>query len=350
MKKCSTAALALAATLVAPALAGEACEFLPTAPDSHVVVPGDTLWDLASTFLNNPWCWPQVWAVNRKSIDNPHRIFPGQTVVFDRQRGELGISARNAAEPAAVPMTMLSPSARAEPMPNPEPIPSINPQLLRQAAQLRLANASAVAGAARIVGFSDSRRVASQTDIALFDGLPPAGRIEVIRRLPAVLDPDSGESLGVPLLHVGSARLLGPAPSGLYRAVVESSASELLAGDLLMPASPEPLSLPSAMPATQMEGKVAAVLGGQRWAAQRDVVAINRGSRDGLEAGSMVAVFAHVRIGADDSRQAPSSQRIAQLLVFQVLDRMALALVMRSSDVFGTGAVVGPLGKFDGQR
>ncbi len=350
MKKCSTAALALAAAFVVPAEAGEACEFLPTAPDSHVVVRGDTLWDLASTFLNNPWCWPQVWAVNRDRIDNPHRIFPGQTIVFDRERGQLGIAASDASESTELPSATLSPSARSELMPGSEPIPAIDPQLLRHAAQLRLAKASAVAGAARIVGFTESRRIASQTDVALVDGLPPAGRLEVIRRLPAVLDPDSGESLGVPLLHVGSARMLGPAPSGLYRAVVESSASELLAGDLLVPALPAPPSVPSAMPATQIDGKVAAVLGGQRWAAQRDVVAINRGGRDGLEAGSMVAVFAHVRIGTDDSRQAPSSQRIAQLLVFQVLDRMSLALVMRSSDVFGIGAPLGPLGEFDGQR
>ncbi len=347
MKKCSTAALALAAALVAPARAGDACAFQPTAPDTHVVVRGDTLWDLASTFLNDPWCWPQVWALNRESIDNPHRIFPGQTVVLGRERGQHGIAARNGAESASV---MLSPSARPEQMPDPNPIPVIDPQLLNQAAQLRLAHPGAAAGAARIVGFSESRRIASQTDVALVEGPLPTGRLEVIRRLPAVLDPDSGESLGVPLLHVGSARLLGPAPSGLYRAVVESSASELLAGDLLLPAAPERQTTPPAMAAPAIEGKVAAVLGGQRWAAQRDIVAINRGSRDGLEAGSMVAVFAHVRIGADDSRQAPSSQRIAQLLVFQVLDRMALALVTRSSDVFGTGAAVGPIGGLDGQR
>lgn len=347
MKKCSTAALALAAALVAPALAGETCEFLPTAPDSHVVVRGDTLWGLASTFFNDPWCWPQVWALNRESIDNPHRIFPGQTVVFGREPNQVGIAARNDADPPSV---TLSPSARPEQVPNPGSIPVVDPQLLSQATQLRLANAGAVAGAARIVGFSESRRIASQTDVALVEGMLPAGRLDVIRRLPAILDPDSGESLGVPLLHVGSARLMGPAPSGLYRAVVESSASELLAGDLLLPASPALQTMPLAMAAPTIEGKVAAVLGGQRWAAQRDIVAINRGSRDGLEAGSMVAVFAHVRIGADDSRQAPSSQRIAQLLVFQVLDRMALALVIRSNDVFGTGAAVGPLGGFDGKR
>ena len=350
MKKCSTAALALAAAAVAPALAGEACEFLPTAPDSHIVIRGDTLWDLASTFLNNPWCWPQVWGLNRDRIDNPHRIFPGQTIVFDRQRGQLGVAANASADPAALPVASLSPSVRSEPIPNAEPIPVIDPQLLRQAAQIRLADAGAVAGAARIIGFTESRRVASQTDIALVEGLPPAGRLEVIRRLPSVLDPDSGEPLGVPLLHVGSARVLGPAPSGLQRAVVESSARELLAGDLLFAALPAPPTMASAMKAPPIEGKIAAVLGGQRWAAQRDVVAINRGNRDGLEAGSMVAVFAGARISVDDSRQALPSQRIAQLLVFQVLDRMALALVMRSIDVFETGAAVGPLGKFDGQR
>src|SRR4051812_49717356 len=128
MKKFSTAGfiLAFASTLVpltaaaqatdaaAPApAAGKAtgksrCEFLQNAPDKHLVVRGDTLWGISGKFLQHPWCWPQVWGLNRSQISNPHWIYPGQTVYFDRAAGRLrlgsatGKNGEFSSDPAAV--------------------------------------------------------------------------------------------------------------------------------------------------------------------------------------------------------------------------------------------------------
>jgi LysM repeat protein len=44
----------------------------------HRVVPGDTLWDLAAKYLRNPLRWPEIYALNRTIIRNPHWIFIGQ--------------------------------------------------------------------------------------------------------------------------------------------------------------------------------------------------------------------------------------------------------------------------------
>jgi hypothetical protein len=63
----------------APAAAGGQGAVPP--PDTYTVRPGDTLWDLAGRFLNNPWYWPKVWSYNPE-ITNPHWIDPGQLLRF----------------------------------------------------------------------------------------------------------------------------------------------------------------------------------------------------------------------------------------------------------------------------
>ncbi|HSG52790.1 MAG TPA: LysM domain-containing protein, partial [Rheinheimera sp.] len=56
------------------------------APASYVVKKGDTLWDISAMYLNEPWLWPQLWQMNPQ-IDNPHLIYPGDTLtlVYDAQ-------------------------------------------------------------------------------------------------------------------------------------------------------------------------------------------------------------------------------------------------------------------------
>src|SRR5580704_951972 len=103
MKKFSTAAALIAFASVFLPLTSHAassaeasvnpdatrCLFLDKAPDQHTVEKGDTLWGISGKFLEHPWCWPQVWGLNREQISDPHWIYPGQIVYFDRVAGRL---------------------------------------------------------------------------------------------------------------------------------------------------------------------------------------------------------------------------------------------------------------------
>lgn len=44
----------------------------------YVVMKGDTLWSIAAKHFKNPWKWRNLHKLNKKSIKNPNRIYPGQ--------------------------------------------------------------------------------------------------------------------------------------------------------------------------------------------------------------------------------------------------------------------------------
>jgi nucleoid-associated protein YgaU len=110
-----------------------------TSGSAHRVVPGDTLWDLAGSYLHNPFLWSKIWEANRGMIENPDRIYPDQQFVIPgvSAAGALEAPATAAAAPAEPLVETASAPApweeKAEETPDVPPMPSEKTETVAEA-------------------------------------------------------------------------------------------------------------------------------------------------------------------------------------------------------------------------
>ncbi|WP_444906781.1 LysM peptidoglycan-binding domain-containing protein [Microbulbifer sp. SSSA008] len=341
MKKIILAAI----SMLAVALGVEAQDQVrlnPSHPDAYVVQKGDTLWDISSQFLVQPWYWPEIWQVNPQ-VENPHLIYPGDSlrlVYIDGQpQLQLQRGPRAYQLSPGIDGNRLSPSIRRVALEDAIPaipLDAINSFLSRT----RIVEPGAIEGAPYVVSGSDNHILMGAGDILyargeFTAGLPSYG---LYRPGPIYTDPLSGEILGRQALGVGTLDLIQLDPDNnpgfsIGTMGVRNTSQEIRLEDRLMPVeerSIEALFHPSA-PSVTIDGVIVGVDEGVSQIAKFDVVILNSGNRDGLQPGNVLAVYKRGSAVRDrivgDVVKLPD-ERAGELLVFRTFEKMSLALVM----------------------
>jgi nucleoid-associated protein YgaU len=104
------AALTVSLALIQGAFAAGDSILRPDHPERYLVKTGDTLWDIGAMFLTDAWLWPEIWYINPE-IENPHLIYPGDTIFLSFVDGEPRLSVERG-EPGRT--DKLSPQTRRE--------------------------------------------------------------------------------------------------------------------------------------------------------------------------------------------------------------------------------------------
>jgi len=269
------------------------------APDRHVVVKGDTLWDISAKFLKTPWKWPELWQVNKAEIKNPHLIYPGDVIYL--------VMTPDGPRFMRMPIVKLSPKVHAQPLASEaDAIPTIPPEAIAPfISQAGVIEAERIPGLPRIVGADDDRVFMMMGDTAYAtqgDGYTTDWF--VVRPGADLIDPDTGKTLGKEAIHVGNAQTI---TQGMPQTLKIGRANmEVIKGDRLVPAQPLELSgmVPRA-PDRPIEGKLISAYGGVNATARYATVILNKGRADGLQPGHVLAVYRPGRIvGGPPDNQA----------------------------------------------
>ncbi len=314
----------------------------------HVVVRGDTLWDISEAYLGTPWVWPSVWQDNR-DIENPHRIYPGDQIwitdgvmrVVSREEAE-ALLAGSPAAPDTSPFETMEPPA---PDQGPAPVLAAEPRTERVSLleSAGFVTAEDYEASASIVDGVPDKVMLSQGD-EVYLGLGagdarPGDRYTVFRKRERVFDPDTGRLLGYHVDVLGWIEVEEPGTEASL-AVIRRSDSEVERGDRVAPRE-EPQSEIAVLPSPQgLEAKVSFFAKSRTLMAMNDFVYLNRGTLDGVEVGSPLEVYRAAYVAAEtarDTRVEVPDRVIAQLLVVKSEPNSSVAFVTHTEDEIELG-------------
>ena len=340
-------------------------ELAQNAPDSYTVKRGDTLWAISRLFLKSPWRWPELWGMNMTDIKNPHLIYPGQTLYLDKSNGRARLSSKRGGADN-LETVKLSPRSRISNLPD-DSIPTLQNNLIEPfLAEPIIVEAGVLETAPRFVATQESRVLLSEGDRAYARSVDGAGLsiaagkprdFRVFRNATALKDPGTGEILGYEAQYVGRAKLIrGESVSAIRGTDVKvgevaateivpatldivRSKEEIRTGDRLLPEPPlELLTYAPRAPANAVEARIVSVYGSSvANVGQNQVVVINRGTKDGMERGHVLAIQTDGqrlvdKTGASFQDIKLPDERNGLLMVFRPFERVSYGLVLTATE------------------
>jgi hypothetical protein len=317
-------------------------ELAANAPDSYTVKRGDTLWDISKIFLKKPWRWPELWGMNIQQIRNPHLIFPGQVLYLDKSNGRARLRLGN---PVGGGDIKLSPRVREGSLS--DAISTVSVHLLEPFFNEAVIfdTSEELLTAPRIVATQEGRVMVSRGETAYARGnMGDRSEFRIFREPKPLRDPKTKVVLGYEAVYVGAAELVQQGAEGTgadgNALIIPSTINiravrqEAMVGDRLSPVPPREFDtvVPHAPPA-DTNGQVVGLYGEALTAGQNQIVSLNKGSKDGMERGHVLALWRDGVVTRDTTEPGKPTiklpdERHGLLYVFRVFDKMSYALIL----------------------
>lgn len=302
-------------------------------PQNYTVVQGDTLWGISGKFLREPWKWKEIWKANPQ-IANPDLIYPGDSLSLVYVDGQPQVVLNRGVSRGTI---KLSPRVRTTPMA--DAIPSIplgainsfllNNRIMDDAADFQNAPYIVAGNAERVLSGMGDRIYARGT----FDPVHTA--YNIFRQGKTYTDPVTGTFLGVNADDIGGGEIVAH-EGDVGTMTLQRSTQEVRLGDRLFISEERPINstfFPSA-PQSKIEGLIIDVPRGVTQIGEMDVVTLDRGKRDGLAEGNVLAIYKTgetVRDQVTGENVKIPDERSGLLMIFRTYEKLSYGLVLNAS-------------------
>ena len=323
----------------------ETVVYEPEFPETYIVQEGDTLWDISTVFLRDPWFWPEIWFKNPQ-VENPHLIYPGDTLAIIYVGGERKVQVLSRGEEGSVlaqtsdglKIVKVSPRVRSKSID--ATIPSISIESIRHLIERPvIIDEDTLNNSAYVLSSLDNHLINSINDklyVRKLDTSLGNGRYQIYRPDRALYDPITDELLGFQTLYVGESKLLLRGDPASVR--VTNSEREILRDDRVMPMDntiferdfyPRP-------PSTEVRGEIVALLDAISQTGVYQTIAINLGNRDGVESGNILRIRRSGGVVHDKNEKDPRflvklpDEQVGMAMIIRAFDKMSYALIMEA--------------------
>lgn len=282
-------------------------------PEEYIVEPGDTLWDICETYFNEPYMWPNVWALNPQ-ITNPHWIYPDDVI---RLRSK---TQREVAASDPIVYTVGTDNARQV---------SVNEGLITEKDLER----------AGVIEWSPETRKYLATGDTVYlkleklDEARVGEKFTVYRDLGPVTHPETGDKVGdkIHLLGVVEINLID---EHVARGTLTSSFQEIIRGDQVLPLQEHFNIVAPRQNLIDLKGTVVDALRKITELGEFHLVFLDRGAKDGVQIGNRFFVMRRgdgfIETTRSVDRRLPWEQ-IGEAIVVRAEDRNSAAVITKSA-------------------
>jgi hypothetical protein len=346
LRKTSTLPIYLFVLLISFSAKAQLISLKDHYPQKYVVQPGDTLYEIAAKYLNKPWEWKKIWRDNPR-IKNPSRLYPGAilTLRFFEGAPYLTLLRRGTYK--------LSPHAR--PRPSQEAIPPVFlSDILPFLNGSRVFDYDELKETGYVVGYNGEHLIGGQNDeIYVKDLRHPKGELSyaLYRSGGVYTDPNNPDiNLGYVAIFLGEAQLIKYGEPATLE--LTSITQGIRIKDRVIPNNKAEFKLyfePQA-PDVKVNGEVIDLINNKAQVATNQIIVINKGKKDHMTPGDVIAVWQHPRAVEDPlvkkslrsfwgfTKPDPKEgviilpkERIGEAMIFRTFTHVSYALIVRST-------------------
>lgn len=346
--------LILAVLPHAQAQQGDTLTVRADSPQSYVVVEGDTLWDIAGVFLEEPWLWPEIWQVNPQ-IANPDLIYPGDRLELYYVDGEPRVSVQRGGVAMRQPggsaitdtdlsLVRLSPQVRREALLSPVPAISLE-SISSSLSKNRILRLSALDDAPTLLASRSETQFSREGDVvfAIGNWTPGITAYEIVRPVAEIENPQTGEVIALQVKLIGRASMLDN-NNGQATLIINNNIEEVREGDYFVVG--ESMTLASryfpAAPAFDVDARIVDIDFGRSTGGKNATVIVDLGEVDQIKAGDLLSlqkedsvvrdptVDTFLRIDTQRANLTFSGEIYGRILIYKVFEKHSFALVLSS--------------------